>query len=651
MTAEARDSGPGERIGELVSDRYRILARLGAGGMGAVYVAEHTLMRKRVALKLLHPSMAQTPEAVARFRREAEAVASLEHPNITAATDFGQTPDGSFFLVLEYLDGQSLRKALQDGPMAPARALRIARQIALALDHAHAAGIVHRDLKPENVMLVRREDEPDFAKVLDFGVARIESTPERGAGQPLTRAGTVMGTPEYMAPEQALGERVTPRADLYSLGIVMYEMLTGRLPFEGDNIALMSLHIVAPVPPMAERAPGQSVPANIEALVLRLLEKEPAARLSSATELIAGIDEITRGGIPDAPPSERSRIVVRSSSATLASGDAIPAKEELAMTHAAMPAAVVERPPAPKRSALENARDRLEAFAQRPQVRELVASFRRQLDELLTTLEGKTKLPRPTLRIILASAAALLFATTLTIFLAVVLVHDKGAPNASTADASAAPPLGSEAPPEQVRTAAANGTASLEALAEQYPRDRAVLRELALSYDAYERTAEALRTIERIAQIEAVSVTPELVRIIIRATAKNETIDQAFRLLLDSLGGTGVDALVEIASSKDLPERARGRAISNLRRENVRANARPATALLIDLDLATSCEARHAALQRYGEEADARALGRLQALKSARGCGRGGRYDCNSCLRSDDLLENATRAAESRDER
>src|SRR5262245_24146803 len=166
------------RVGQVVSGRYRIRELLGEGGMGAVYLAEHTHMRKRVALKLLHPEMGGNEEVLARFKREAEAAAHIEHPNVAAATDFGQTEDGAFFLVLEYVEGTSLREAIaRSGAMPSERAVRITRQIALALERAHAAGIVHRDLKPENVMLVRKGDDPDFVKVLDFGIAKVVNTP------------------------------------------------------------------------------------------------------------------------------------------------------------------------------------------------------------------------------------------------------------------------------------------------------------------------------------------------------------------------------------------------------------------------------------------------------------------------------------------
>ena len=213
-------------IGSIISDRYRIERLLGEGGMGAVYQAEHTLMRKRMAIKVLHPEMTRLPEVVTRFEHEAMAAAHIDHPNVVNATDFGKIDDGSFFLALEYVEGKSLRDLVALGPLDLGRSLHIARQIAGALHRAHSLKIVHRDLKPENIMLVDREGDQDFVKVLDFGIAKVQigeltasAMESPGPGQPvLTQAGMVYGTPEYMAPEQALGQPVDQRIDIYALG-------------------------------------------------------------------------------------------------------------------------------------------------------------------------------------------------------------------------------------------------------------------------------------------------------------------------------------------------------------------------------------------------------------------------------------------------
>src|SRR5688500_474935 len=219
------------RLGTVLAERYRLHSLLGEGGMGKVYAAEHVLMKKRLAVKVLHRELTLVPEVVARFEREAMAAANIDHPNVAAATDFGRLADGSVFLVLEFVQGRSLREEIALGPMAVERALHIARQIGSGLRGAHLHGIVHRDLKPENIMLVEKEGDPDFVKVLDFGVAKVPIGEVPTQGTPISRAGMVFGTPEYMAPEQALGEPVDGRADLYALGVMLFEMLAGERPF------------------------------------------------------------------------------------------------------------------------------------------------------------------------------------------------------------------------------------------------------------------------------------------------------------------------------------------------------------------------------------------------------------------------------------
>src|ERR1700735_2645146 len=269
--ATPRPGGPKVLIGSVLSGRYRIDRVLGEGGMGAVYEAEHTHMRKRLAVKVLHPEMSRLPEVVARFEREALAAAHIDHPNIAAATDFGMLEDGSFFLVLEFVEGHSLREALSKGALELGRALHIANQIASAVSRAHILGIVHRDLKPENVMLVAKDGDPDFVKVLDFGIAKVpvgsiaseEPAASAASGAPkiLTQLWMVYGTPEYMAPEQALGQSVDARADLYAVGVMLYEMLGGTRPFDHDSkVSLLGMHVTARVPPFSERCPEALVP-------------------------------------------------------------------------------------------------------------------------------------------------------------------------------------------------------------------------------------------------------------------------------------------------------------------------------------------------------------------------------------------------------
>ncbi|WP_437483874.1 protein kinase [Sorangium sp. So ce1014] len=292
-------------LGRVISKRYRIDEVIAMGGMGAVYRGEHVHMHKRVAIKILHPDTERLPELVQRFEREAVAGAHIQHRNVATATDFGEAEDGSFFLVLEYVRGTTLHEIIRRGPMPAARAALIARQLAAGLGAAHAMGIVHRDVKPRNVMVV--EPQGDFVKLIDFGLAKVSvdelrrsgASPEsvRREGEPLpvrlTTAGVIFGTIAYLAPESALGmDFVDERADLYALGLIFYEMLAGKHPFLAkDPVALFNQQRSAPVPAIAEHAPGVAVPPAIEAVVRRLLEKQPRARFEGAAELIAALDE------------------------------------------------------------------------------------------------------------------------------------------------------------------------------------------------------------------------------------------------------------------------------------------------------------------------------------------------------------------------
>jgi eukaryotic-like serine/threonine-protein kinase len=294
-----KGTGAKALIGSTISDRYLIERLLGEGGMGAVYQAEHTLMRKRMAIKVLHPEMTRLPEVVARFEREAMAAAHIDHPHVVTATDFGKLEDGSFFLALEFVEGASLREVIAKGRLELGRSLHIARQMAGALQRAHTLKIVHRDLKPENVMLVERDGDPDFVKVLDFGIAKVQmgelgtNDREGPAQNVLTQAGMVYGTPEYMAPEQALGQSVDARADLYALGVIMYEMLTGHRPFEAESkVALLGMQVTAPVPAMITKCADCNVPLEVEVLVGRLLAKEASERIGDAKDVIEGIGAI-----------------------------------------------------------------------------------------------------------------------------------------------------------------------------------------------------------------------------------------------------------------------------------------------------------------------------------------------------------------------
>jgi tRNA A-37 threonylcarbamoyl transferase component Bud32 len=266
-------------VGQVFAGRYLIEDTIGAGGMGRVYRARHTRLDRRFAIKVLHPELSMQESTVLRFHREATAISRLSHHNVVRVVDFGELDDGLLYLVMELVDGRSLRDILRaDGPLPADRILELLGQICDGLAHAHRHGLVHRDFKPENVVVERHVDG-EHARIVDFGIAADV------AAQRITTDGLVLGTPSYMAPEQAVGRFVDHRADLYALGVVLYEMVTGVQPFVGAPGLVMQMHALEPPPPMAERAPGVVVDPLLEALARRLMAKRPEDRIETAREV------------------------------------------------------------------------------------------------------------------------------------------------------------------------------------------------------------------------------------------------------------------------------------------------------------------------------------------------------------------------------
>jgi len=288
-------------IGTVISGRYRIVDLIATGGMGAVYLGEHVLMHKRVAVKILHPEVDDQPEIVARFEREALVGAHVRHPNIAHATDFGKLDDGAYFLVLDYIEGRNLGDLIKEGPMKFSRVVRIAKQVAGALAASHELGIVHRDMKPRNIML----DAHMVPKLIDFGFAKVAVdklplTASRLEARPksrLTGVGVIFGTINYLAPESAHGmDAVDERADLYALGVMMYEMLAGKHPFDStDPVEMFNHHRMTVPPPFATRAPGIEVPADLDKIIRKLLEKDPYDRYQTAQELVDALEALPYG--------------------------------------------------------------------------------------------------------------------------------------------------------------------------------------------------------------------------------------------------------------------------------------------------------------------------------------------------------------------
>src|SRR6187399_2173815 len=255
-------------LGTTVAGRYRVIKPLGEGGMGQVYLAEHIAIEKRIALKVLHAEYAHKGDIVARFQQEAISASRIKHPNVLEVFDFGQLENGCFYLAMEYLEGNDLADELQRARVLTApRALPIAMQICRALAAAHAKGVVHRDMKPENVFLQRTADGEEIVKIVDFGIAQLRSK-DTEVAQPkrrLTRTGMIFGTPEYMAPEQAGGKHADPRSDIYSVGIIMYEMFTGAVPFTGDTfLGVLAKHLNDTAPPMSAVYPELGISTELQ---------------------------------------------------------------------------------------------------------------------------------------------------------------------------------------------------------------------------------------------------------------------------------------------------------------------------------------------------------------------------------------------------
>ncbi|HEX8208527.1 MAG TPA: Stk1 family PASTA domain-containing Ser/Thr kinase [Solirubrobacteraceae bacterium] len=267
----------------VVDGRYRLVNRLGSGGMADVWCAEDLQLGRQVALKLLHRRFAEDEEFVERFRREASSAAGLQHPNVVSVYDRGEY-DGTYYIAMEFLEGSTLKDVVKsEGPLAPARAIELAIQILRAARFAHKRGIIHRDLKPHNVIV----DGEGRAKVTDFGIARA------GASD-MTETGSILGTAQYLSPEQAQGHAVSAQSDLYAIGIVLYEMLTGTLPFDGDSAVTIALKQVSE-PPLPPSRLNPAVPLDLEAVVLRALSKEPQQRFADADEFIAALEAVRAG--------------------------------------------------------------------------------------------------------------------------------------------------------------------------------------------------------------------------------------------------------------------------------------------------------------------------------------------------------------------
>lgn len=297
-----------QRLGETLVGRYRVEKLIGKGGMGRVYLATQFPLNRAVAVKILSPEFQRKdPQFVRRFFLEAATAARLNHPNTITVYDYGETERGELFIAMEYLKGRPLSRVIaSEGPFSGDRTMHIAMQVIRALREAHGKGIIHRDLKPGNIMILDEGDDADFAKVLDFGLVKVFNTgkpdenvfaqlpPDAGEGE-LTRAGMFLGSPKYMSPEQIQGTDLDPRTDIYSLGVIMFQMITGRVPFRGSSsVEIIYKHVNQPVPPIHELAPEADCPPELETVIRKSLAKSRDDRYASMSDFLAAMKDVRR---------------------------------------------------------------------------------------------------------------------------------------------------------------------------------------------------------------------------------------------------------------------------------------------------------------------------------------------------------------------
>lgn len=289
-----RSTASADVVGSVIADRYHILKKLGEGGMGAVYLGEHVKMGRKSAIKIMAQSMANDPDAIARFNREAANAARINHPHVCAIYDFGETKDGLIYLAMEFIEGEALTDLIErEGALPPRRAARIIQQAGDALQAAHDLGIVHRDLKPDNIMITRGRDGADVVKVVDFGIAKAMGGEE---GQKVTKTGLVVGTPEYMSPEQLAGDKLDGRSDIYSLALVLYRMVTGTLPFVADTAQEMMIKRLTDDPlPLNQARPDGNFPPRLQDVMTRALMRMPSGRYASAAEFARDVAQAVAG--------------------------------------------------------------------------------------------------------------------------------------------------------------------------------------------------------------------------------------------------------------------------------------------------------------------------------------------------------------------
>jgi eukaryotic-like serine/threonine-protein kinase len=648
-------------VGTTLGDRYRIDALIGEGGMGRVYSAEHVLMRKRLAIKVLHRELTTMAEVVARFEREAMAAANIDHPNVAAATDFGKLPDGAVFLVLEYVQGKSLRDEIAGGPIAAERALHITRQIASGLSSAHALDIVHRDLKPENVMLVEKGGDPDFVKVLDFGIAKVPigevpNSADTPAHTPITKAGMVFGTPEYMAPEQALGQTVDGRADLYALGVILYEMLSGSRPFSSQSqVGILGQQLSKSPPKISDRAPGIVVPPAVEAVAMKLLQRESSERYQSAAEVVDVINRllapipghgIYRFTLPEGSPSSFP-----------------PSDEKHALRDAitvnSKPKQLAPTPLPHVPGSLPDVEAPLGSLDAEPTAGSLDAKLVAWRAKLPAGVQGAVKSVPP--RVLFGAAGALGLVMVIGLLGAVVSAFSGpsstgAAPSVTVSGATeptAAPhPPAKEGPfarPDELNDAKAGGQKAFETLLDKYPKDPNIPVELARDLAAKKNWPGAVGAVGRALSIDATFQNNAQVASLVFQTAQVKvSSDAAFALLEGAMGPRGADIAYDLVTTSNVRPWVQTRAETFLQSPSFEKVATPGLRAIVKLRYSAGCDEKKTLLGELKKSSDERALFELVPLQDKTGCGARKKDDCYPCLRTSNDLDDAIAAVRTR---
>jgi serine/threonine-protein kinase len=589
-------------IGTVISDRYRIIELLAMGGMGAVFRGEHLLLRKRVAIKVLHPETNDFPEHVTRFEREAMAGAHIQHPNVASATDFGRLADGSYFLVLEFIHGVTLDQLIKEGPIEAPRAAGIARQLAAALDAAHMKGVIHRDVKPRNVML--EHGRSDLVKLIDFGLAKVPLDRLSATGgdaesssrhRALTLTGVVFGTIAYIAPEAAFGmDAVEARSDLYAVGIILYEMLGGKHPFDAiDPTELFEQQRSATPPPLRLRSPGIDVPRELEAITTRLLRKDPAQRFASARMLMAALDAAM-------PPAEAAGLISwktplpMSVAGAIAASIAGPAQlEPVEAAHAQVThGAASEAPPA---ATPTNTKPSRQASPYTPRF-----GAGRRSGGAAWWVAG-TALGA-------AAVAGGLYAWMS--WPREARLQQQPLPVAPVAPV--APEVSATAPAPSAEDTAAPATSPSPAPADR--RGQLVRAAALKDWQVAEQAFLALAEHEP-AAFQDRDVMTSAAQVAVKSAFRNDaTSERIMTLLSTDLGTDGLDVLYEMASGHGGTKGA-DRAAEILRRPQIRARATPALRIAVELREAP-CQRKEALFERASKEGDARSLVVLELLRS-----------------------------------